>query len=137
MGGDQATARRHDIDHVEPLTLESTLEVLTILDRWCQTGVGFVALEQGIDTATTAGRMVCQMLAAVAEFERALIGERTTAALTAAAARGIKGGRPTIMTTEKLAKANKMLATGQFTLAEAAHIGVSRTTLADHRRRQR
>ncbi|MGE0305546.1 MAG: recombinase family protein, partial [Acidimicrobiia bacterium] len=114
----------------------STVDLLTTLNAWCDEGVNFVAVEQGIDTSTAAGRMVCSMLAAVAEFERELIRERTTGALAARRARGITGGRPPKVNAGNLARARQLLADG-FTQAEAAAaIGVSRATLCAHLAKQ-
>ena len=68
-------------------------------------GVGLRILTgQGakIDTTTAAGKLVFGIFAALAEFERELIVERTRAGLAAARARGRKGGRPYKMTAAKL-----------------------------------
>jgi DNA invertase Pin-like site-specific DNA recombinase len=68
-------------------------------------GVGLKVLTgQGaaIDTTTPAGKLVFGIFAALAEFERELISERTTAGLASARARGRKGGRPYKMTPAKL-----------------------------------
>lgn len=56
-------------------------------------GVGFESLSEKIDATTAAGRLVFHVFAALAEFERNLIRERTHAGLAAARARGRKGGR--------------------------------------------
>ncbi|WP_432520581.1 helix-turn-helix domain-containing protein [Kineococcus sp. SYSU DK006] len=64
------------------------------------------------------------------EFERDLLHERTAAGLEAAAVRGRRGGRPVVMTPEKLAAARALLADGQHSVTKtAAAIGVSRATL--------
>ena len=55
-----------------------------------------------IDTGTAAGRMMFSVFAALAEFERELIVERTKAGLAAARARGRLGGRPSVMTEAKV-----------------------------------
>ncbi|HVB09149.1 MAG TPA: recombinase family protein [Bacillota bacterium] len=57
-------------------------------------GVGFQSLRENIDTVSSGGRLVFHLFAALAEFERDLIRERTNAGLSAARARGRKGGRP-------------------------------------------
>src|SRR5271166_6093377 len=68
-------------------------------------GIGFKVLTgQGaaIDTTTPAGKLIFGIFAALAEFERELITERTRAGLVAARARGHTGGRPYIMTPAKV-----------------------------------
>lgn len=65
-------------------------------------GVGFRSLQESIDTTTAGGRLVFHVFAALAEFERDLIRDRTVAGLDAALARGRRGGRPTTMTPAKL-----------------------------------
>jgi DNA invertase Pin-like site-specific DNA recombinase len=63
----------------------------TLADR----GIGFRSLQESIDTTTPSGKLVFHIFAALAEFERDLIRERTSAGLAAARARGRTGGRPT------------------------------------------
>ncbi len=95
-------------------------------------GVGFRSLQEAIDTTTPGGRLVFHVFGALAEFERDLIRERTHAGMAAARARGRRGGRPTVVTPEKLAVAREMLADREHprTAAEiAAIVGVSRTAL--------
>ena len=57
-------------------------------------GVGFKRLQESIDTTTSGGKLIFHIFASLAEFERDLIRERTNAGLSAARARGQKGGRP-------------------------------------------
>ncbi|MDQ2729410.1 MAG: recombinase family protein [Actinomycetota bacterium] len=96
-------------------------------------GVGFRSLTEGIDTTTPAGLLVFHVFGALAQFEAALISERTAAGLAAARARGRTGGRPRAMTPEKLTVARQMYDSRQHTLdAIAATIEVSRSTLYRH-----
>ena len=60
-------------------------------------GVGFQSLTETIDTTTSGGKLIFHIFAALAEFERNLIQERTKAGLYAARARGRKGGRKPVM----------------------------------------
>lgn len=95
--------------------------------------VGFRSLEEAIDTTTTGGRLVFHIFAALAEFERELIGERTRAGLSAARARGRRGGRPSVMTDEKVAVARGMYESREHTVAAiAAVLGVSRASVYRH-----
>jgi DNA invertase Pin-like site-specific DNA recombinase len=93
-------------------------------------GIGFKSLTEGIDTTTPAGRLTFHLFGALAEFERELIRERTAAGLAAARARGRSGGRPRVMTPEKLAVARQIYDSRGHTLAAiGAVVGVSRSTL--------
>jgi len=95
--------------------------------------IGFRSLTEGIDTTTPAGRLIFHLFGALAEFEAALIRERTVAGLEAARARGRHGGRPRAMTPDKLAVARRLYDQGDHTLAAiAATIDVSRSTLYRH-----
>jgi DNA invertase Pin-like site-specific DNA recombinase len=92
--------------------------------------VGFMSLEERIDTTTVGGRLIFHLMAALAEFERELIRERTQAGLKAARARGRRGGRPRVMTAEKTAIARSMHQSGDHTVAAiAATLGVSRASI--------
>jgi DNA invertase Pin-like site-specific DNA recombinase len=93
-------------------------------------GVGFRSLQEQVDTTTPGGRLVFHVFGALAEFERDLIRERTHAGLAAARARGRRGGRPSVMTAEKLRAARQLYDARQHTIAEiAATLGVSRATV--------
>jgi DNA invertase Pin-like site-specific DNA recombinase len=65
-------------------------------------GIGFKSLTEHIDTTTSGGKLIYHVFGAIAEFERNLIRERIQAGLTAARARGRKGGRPKALTGRQL-----------------------------------
>lgn len=93
-------------------------------------GVEFRSLTDGIDTTTPAGRFFFHMMAALAEMERDLIRERTMAGLSAARARGKKGGRLRILSQRQIAQARLLLAHPDQTMSGvASSLGVSRSTL--------
>ena len=96
-------------------------------------GVGFRVLTgQGanIDTTTASGRLVFGIFAALAEFERELIRERTIAGLQSARARGRNGGRPYTMTAAKLRLAQAAMANRDTKVGDlCAELGVTRQTL--------
>ena len=93
-------------------------------------GVGFRSLTESLDTTTPSGRLVFHVFGALAEFERELIRERTMAGLSAARARGRKGGRPRKLDEKKLALARELLQNEDRTVEEVCGIlGVGRTTL--------
>ena len=73
-------------------------------------GVGFRALNAAFDTTTPAGRAFLQIQAAIAEMDRNLIRQRVAEGVAAARARGRKGGRPRVMTPEKLRYAQHLMA---------------------------
>jgi DNA invertase Pin-like site-specific DNA recombinase len=76
---------------------------------------------------------VFHVFAALAEFERDLIRERTTAGLAAARARGRHGGRPSVMTAHKQRVAQEMYGSGRYTVAAiATTLGVSRASIYRH-----
>jgi DNA invertase Pin-like site-specific DNA recombinase len=71
-------------------------------------GIGFKSLTENIDTTTSGGKLIFHIFGALAEFERNLIRERTQAGLTAARARGRKGGRPKVLTGKQLSIAQDL-----------------------------
>jgi DNA invertase Pin-like site-specific DNA recombinase len=88
--------------------------------------VGFRSLGEGIDTTTPGGRLVFHLFGALAEFEQALIRERTQKGLEAARARGRNGGRRRVMTPDKLTLARSMYDTKQYPMAVIARaVGAS------------
>lgn len=92
-------------------------------------GIGFKSLRENIDTMTSGGKLVFHIFAALAEFERDIIKERTAAGLVAARARGRKGGRPKVMDSKKIAMANALRANPNLSVAEICNqLGVSETT---------
>ena len=95
-----------------------------------QRGVGLRSLTEQIDTTTPNGKLIFHLFAALAEFERDLIRERTQAGLAAARARGRIGGRPSVWTPEKLKTAVAMYASGEHDVATIARVlGVSRASV--------
>jgi DNA invertase Pin-like site-specific DNA recombinase len=92
--------------------------------------IGFLSLTESIDTTNAGGKLIFHIFAALAEFERNLISERTKAGLKAARARGRKGGRKAKLTNSDMRKAAAMLRDPLVTKTEVAkHFGVSRVTL--------
>src|SRR5271163_3568371 len=71
----------------------SLKDVLRIMERIGTAGAGFRSITEAIDTTTPTGRMMMQMISSFAEFERAMIRERTSAGIAAARAEGRIGGR--------------------------------------------
>ena len=96
-------------------------------------GIGFRSLQEAIDTTTPGGKLVFHVFAALAEFERDVIRERTRAGLAAARARGRRGGRPRAAALDdarKVALARALYADTRHSIAEICRtLGVSRSTL--------
>jgi DNA invertase Pin-like site-specific DNA recombinase len=80
-------------------SLPHLIATLTSLE---ERGIGFKSLMENIDTTTSGGKLVFHVFGALAEFERNLIRERTTAGLLAARARGRRGGRPKALIARQL-----------------------------------
>jgi DNA invertase Pin-like site-specific DNA recombinase len=83
----------------------STKHLIDTVARFEEQGVGFRSVKESIDTTSATGKLIFQIFAALAEFEREMIRERTNAGLSAARARGITGGRRPGITPELLKKA--------------------------------
>lgn len=93
-------------------------------------GVAFSSLNEAIDTGSAGGKLIFHAFAALAEFERSLIRERTRAGLAAARARGRKGGRPRKLSSDQVRKAKAMLLDPYVTKGEVArHFKVTRMSL--------
>ena len=103
----------------------SLRHLLEVVGELGQRGVSFKSLHENIDTATAKGRLCPHIFAALAEFERDLIRERTRAGLAAARARGQKGGRKPLMTATKVALARRIYDEGVAASEIAATLGVS------------
>ncbi|WP_207461387.1 recombinase family protein [Azospirillum sp. SYSU D00513] len=111
----------------------SLKELIGLAERIEAAGAGLRILNQGIDTTTPGGRLVFHMLGAIAEFERALIKERTAAGLRAAKERGRRGGRKLKLSGSKLTAARAMWADPRLTVDDIAEqAGVSLKTLYRH-----
>lgn len=92
-------------------------------------GIGLRSLTESIDTTTSGGRLIFHIFGALGQFERDLIRERTKAGLSAAAARGRKGGRKPVVTAEKLQRAREHIANGLNVREAAARLKIGKTAL--------
>lgn len=107
-------------------SLPHLIETVAGLER---RGVGFRSLTEAIDTTTPGGQLVFHLFAALGQFERDLIRERTRAGLVAAAARGRQGGRQPVVTAEKLRCAQDLVAKGLSVRDAAVRLKVGKTAL--------
>ena len=103
--------------------------LVTLLEELRGRGVLFRSLTEGMDTTTPSGELLFNMVASLAQFERALICERVNAGLAAARKRGRIGGRPRAITGEKMELIADALAQGRSKAEVARAFGVSRATL--------
>jgi DNA invertase Pin-like site-specific DNA recombinase len=109
----------------------SLKDVLHIMERIAVAGAGFRSLTESVDTTTPAGRMMMQMVGAFAEFERAMIRERTSAGLAAARAEGRVGGRRPKLDAAKRREVAESVISGRKTGAEMARLfGISQPTVS-------
>ena len=100
----------------------SLRDLLSIMEKLRQAGAGFRSLTEAIDTTTPAGRMMMQMVGAFAEFERAMLRERTRAGLEAARQQGRIGGRRFKLSPQQQEEIRRMVAAGDWTAADAARL---------------
>jgi DNA invertase Pin-like site-specific DNA recombinase len=108
-------------------SLRDLIDVVTRLGR---RGVALRSLHESIDTATPAGKLTFHVFAALSEFERDVLRERTRAGLAAARTRGARLGRPRALTPEQIEMARTLLANPNLSARQVARqLGVHRATL--------
>lgn len=111
----------------------STKQLIETIEMLEGRGVGFRSLTENMDTTTSGGMLVFHIFAALAEFERSVIRERTMAGLKAARAQGRVGGRPRSLKDDDIAAARALLADPSITTRQVAErLGVSVSTLYKH-----
>ena len=111
-------------------SLPDLVQIVTELER---SGICFESLTEKIETGSAAGKLVFHVFAALAEFERSLIRERTRAGLAAARARGRSGGRKPKLDEKQVREIKALLRDPEIQVADVARrYGVSRTTLYKH-----
>jgi DNA invertase Pin-like site-specific DNA recombinase len=107
-------------------SLNHLIETITKLNN---RGIGFKSITESIDTTTSGGKLIFHIFGALAEFERDIIRERTQAGLTAARARGRRGGRPKSLTPKKAQIAEALYKDKNNTIDEICRtLNVSRAT---------
>jgi DNA invertase Pin-like site-specific DNA recombinase len=107
-------------------SLPHLIETVSQLEK---RGVGLRSLTEAIDTTTPGGRLIFHVFGALGQFERDLIRERTRAGLSAAAARGRRGGRKPVVTADKLERAKALLAKGLTVREAATRLKIGKTAL--------
>ena len=111
----------------------SLKDMIHLVEQLDTAGVGLRSVQENIDTTSIGGRLVFHLFSALAEFERNLIRERTRAGLTAARARGRKGGRKKRLDPAKREVALRLYHERQHTVEEICRMmGVGRSTLYNY-----
>jgi DNA invertase Pin-like site-specific DNA recombinase len=100
----------------------SLKDLLHLMERVRDSGAGFRSLTENIDTTSPSGRMVMSMLGAFAEYERAMVRERTKTGLALARERGRVGGRRPKLTPAQEAEVVRRVSSGESTAAEMARL---------------
>lgn len=108
----------------------SLAKLIELMEELGSKGIEFRSLSESIDTSSSGGRLVFHMMAALAEFERSLISERTRAGMQAAREKGRHLGRPPSLTTEQVDQAIIAVEeVGENLTDVALRFGVSRRSL--------
>jgi len=108
-------------------------DLVRIISDLEERGVAFESVTEQIDTGSAAGKLVFHVFASLAEFERNLIRERTNAGLTAARARGRKGGRKPSLDKQQLREIKQLLKDPNMRVVDVAkRYGVGRATIYKH-----
>lgn len=111
----------------------SLKKLITTAEELERAKIGLVSLTENIDTTTPGGMLTFHVFGAIAQFERALIRERTTAGLVEARQRGRKGGRPPAMRPKDITAARALMKEGSIPVRSIAErMGVSVATLYRH-----
>lgn len=108
----------------------SLKDLLVILEKVEQAKAGFCSLTENVDTTTSSGRAMMQMLGVFAEFERAMVKERTNAGLKEARKQGRVGGRKPKIDKDQSREIIESITSGRKTEAEMARLfNVDRSTI--------
>ena len=107
----------------------SLAHLIGLVNELRDRGCGFRSLTEAIDTATAGGELVFHLFGAMAQFERALVVERTRAGLAAARQRGAKLGRKHALTPRQVQHARQLIEAGESPTAVARSLSVDRSTL--------
>jgi len=108
-------------------------DLVRIVTELVEKGIAFESLTEKIETTNASGKLMFHLFAALADFERNLIRERTQAGLAAARARGRVGGRKPKLDAKQIRHIKTLLRDPNTSVAELARdYGVSRTTIYKH-----
>lgn len=109
----------------------SLTHLVSVIEELGERGIQFASLTEYIDTRSSGGMLMFHMMAALAQFERSLISERTRAGVAAARQRGVRLGRPKSVTDAQVARARDLLQHMHFGQV-AEMLSLHPTTLQRH-----
>ena len=111
----------------------SLKDLIAMVETLKERGIELQSLTEVLATNSSSGKLIFHIFAALAEFERHVIRERTQAGLKAARARGRKGGRPKTLEPAKRQLAVKLYDERQYTISEICRMmGISKPTLYNY-----
>lgn len=113
------------------------VEVVQTVQSLHDKGADLKVLSMGLDTRTATGRLIFAIIAAMAQWERELIVERTVNGLAAARARGKTGGRKAVLSDAQVAEAMTRIQAGEKSAEVAADYGVTRQAIYRRARNMR
>ena len=108
--------------------------LIHLLGEFSRKGIHFKALDLGVDSATPAGKLVLQIFAALAEYDRESLLEKTRAGQLLAAAKGKHIGRPSGVNAERLAKVRTAVERGLSVAETVSLTGISLSTVKRYRK---
>jgi DNA invertase Pin-like site-specific DNA recombinase len=115
----------------------SVMDLLTRLQKLDAMGVRFRSLTEGIDTTTAIGRLLLTVLGAIAEFERALISERTSRGMQHRKSKGAKFGREYSLDAAQRREVKEAVKHGEKPGQIAKRFGISRGSVYNYSRPKR
>ena len=125
------TVKNGDTIVIESLSRlgRSVKNLAELIEFFNENNIRLVSLKETLDTTTSTGKLLFTILASLSQFERDVLAERTIEGLTAARARGRRGGRPKA-NEKSLEKAIALYNTNQYSIAEVTDLtGISKSTL--------
>ena len=108
--------------------------LIQLISEFARKGIHFKALDLGVDSSTPAGKLVLQIFAALAEYDRESILEKTRAGQLLAAAKGKHIGRPKGLDAEKFAKVKKAVERGLSVAETVSLTGISMSSVKRYRK---
>lgn len=109
--------------------------LISLLGEFARKGIHFRALDLGVDSSTSAGKLVLQIFAALAEYDRESILEKTRAGQLLAKSKGKHIGRPAGLNAEKFSKVKKALERGLSVAETVSLTGISISSVKRYRKR--